>query len=71
MNSFFLFSLRTIQSFVKINLCLYLFILFSDPISFSGSLIEALENLSKRLRLIKDIPLKVSSVQPIDPGTVA
>nr|POF25474.1 nucleolar protein 6 [Quercus suber] len=39
-----------------------------DPISFSGSLLEALEVLSKRLHLIQDIPLKVSSVQPLDPG---
>ncbi|XP_050281342.1 uncharacterized protein LOC126722227 isoform X3 [Quercus robur] len=39
-----------------------------DPISFSGSLLEALEVLSKRLRLIQDIPLKVSSVQPLDPA---
>ncbi|KAM3729279.1 hypothetical protein ACB098_M003800 [Castanea mollissima] len=39
-----------------------------DPISFSGSLLEALEVLSKHLRLIQDIPLKVSSVQPLDPA---
>ncbi|KAL0008129.1 hypothetical protein SO802_009631 [Lithocarpus litseifolius] len=39
-----------------------------DPISFSGSLLEALEVLSKRLRLIQGIPLKVSSVQPLDPA---
>ncbi|XP_059457350.1 uncharacterized protein LOC132187164 [Corylus avellana] len=39
-----------------------------DPISLSGSLLRALEVLSKRLRLIEDIPLKVSSVQPIDPA---
>ena len=44
-------------------------IILLDPISFSGSLLEALEVLSKRLRLIQDIPLKVSSVQPLDPGT--
>lgn len=40
----------------------------SDPISFSGSLLGALEVLSKRLRLIQDLPLRVSSVQPIDPA---
>ncbi|WJZ86013.1 hypothetical protein VitviT2T_005516 [Vitis vinifera] len=37
-----------------------------DSISFSGSLLEAFEVLSKRLHLLKDIPLKVSSVQPLD-----
>lgn len=41
---------------------------FSDSISFSGSLLEAFEVLSKRLHLLKDIPLKVSSVQPLDSG---
>lgn len=42
---------------------------FSDPISFSASLVQAFEVLSKRLRLIEDIPLKVSGVQPLDSGT--
>ncbi|KAE9596604.1 putative Nrap protein [Lupinus albus] len=37
-----------------------------DPISYSGSLIGAFDVLSKRLRLIEDLPLKVSSVQPLD-----
>lgn len=37
-----------------------------DPMAFSGYLIRAFEVLSKRLRLIEDIPLKVSSVQPLD-----
>ncbi|XP_044469095.1 nucleolar protein 6 [Mangifera indica] len=37
-----------------------------DPVSFSGGLLEAFEVLSKRLRLIEDIPLRVSSVQPLD-----
>ncbi|XAR73269.1 hypothetical protein NMG60_11007182 [Bertholletia excelsa] len=37
-----------------------------DPIAFSASLLEAFELLSKRLRLLKDIPLRVSSVQPLD-----
>jgi hypothetical protein len=36
--------------------------------SFSASLLGAFDILSKRLRLIEDIPLKVSSVQPLDPG---
>ncbi|XP_021908004.1 LOW QUALITY PROTEIN: nucleolar protein 6 [Carica papaya] len=37
-----------------------------DPVSCSGALIGAFELLSKRLRLIDDIPLGVSSVQPLD-----
>ncbi|PSR88048.1 Nucleolar protein [Actinidia chinensis var. chinensis] len=37
-----------------------------DPIAFSASLLEAFEVLSKRLRLLNDIPLRVSSVQPLD-----
>ncbi|KAK7307534.1 hypothetical protein VNO77_40695 [Canavalia gladiata] len=37
-----------------------------DPISYSGSLLGAFDVLSKRLRLIDDLPLKVSSVQPLD-----
>ncbi|CAJ2646395.1 unnamed protein product [Trifolium pratense] len=37
-----------------------------DPISHSGSLLEAFDILSKRLRLIGNLPLKVSSVQPLD-----
>ncbi|KAG7034144.1 Nucleolar protein 6 [Cucurbita argyrosperma subsp. argyrosperma] len=37
-----------------------------DPITFSGSLLAAFEVLSKRLRSIEDIPLKVSAVQPLD-----
>lgn len=40
----------------------------SDPVSCSGALIGAFELLSKRLRLIDDIPLGVSSVQPLDSG---
>ncbi|XP_031399532.1 nucleolar protein 6 isoform X2 [Punica granatum] len=37
-----------------------------DPISYSGTLTQAFEILSKRLRNIEDIPLKVSSVQPLN-----
>ncbi|VVA09728.1 PREDICTED: nucleolar [Prunus dulcis] len=37
-----------------------------DPISSSGSLLGAFEILSKQLRLIEDIPLKVSTVHPLD-----
>ena len=52
-------------------LCNKKVIILLDLISFSGSLLEALEVLSKHLRLIQDIPLKVSSVQPLDPGTIS
>ncbi|XP_021718015.1 nucleolar protein 6-like [Chenopodium quinoa] len=38
----------------------------ADPISFTGGLLEAYEALAKRLRLLDDIPLKISSVQPLD-----
>ncbi|KAK4262169.1 hypothetical protein QN277_027756 [Acacia crassicarpa] len=37
-----------------------------DPISYSESLLMAFDVLSKRLRLVPDIPLKVSSVQPLN-----
>ncbi|PKU81278.1 nucleolar protein 6 [Dendrobium catenatum] len=37
-----------------------------DPISSSTSLLETFETLSKRLRLLDDIPLRISSVQPLD-----
>ncbi|KAK7309292.1 hypothetical protein RJT34_05888 [Clitoria ternatea] len=37
-----------------------------DPISYSGSLLGAFDVLSKRLCHIEDLPLKVSSVQPLD-----
>ncbi|KAF3441314.1 hypothetical protein FNV43_RR15227 [Rhamnella rubrinervis] len=37
-----------------------------DPISSFGSLLSAFEILSKHLRLIQDIPLKISAVQPLD-----
>ncbi|KAL0679227.1 hypothetical protein Bca4012_007208 [Brassica carinata] len=39
---------------------------YKDPISTSGNLLEAFEVFSKCLRGIKGIPLKVSSVQPLD-----
>lgn len=44
--------------------------MIADPASFSGSLLGAFETLSKRLRNIKEIPLKISSVQPLDPGSL-
>ena len=50
-------------------LCNKKVIILLDPISISGSLLEALEVLSNCLRLIQDIPLKVSIVQPLDPIT--
>ncbi|XVF17901.1 hypothetical protein REPUB_Repub10bG0164600 [Reevesia pubescens] len=37
-----------------------------DPVSYSGRLLGTFEELSKRLRSIEDIPLRVSSVQPLD-----
>ncbi|KAL8507398.1 hypothetical protein ACS0TY_018083 [Phlomoides rotata] len=37
-----------------------------DPISCSKSLLKAYDDLSKHLRLLDDIPLKISSVQPLD-----
>lgn len=42
-----------------------------DPVAFSSALLEAFELLSKRLRLLEDIPLKISSVQPLDPGFIS
>ncbi|KAL3525384.1 hypothetical protein ACH5RR_013756 [Cinchona calisaya] len=36
-----------------------------DPIAFTKSLLVAFDDLSKRLRLLDDIPLRVSSVQPL------
>ncbi|KAG9448910.1 hypothetical protein H6P81_008875 [Aristolochia fimbriata] len=39
-----------------------------DPISGSSLLLKAFDELSKRLRQLDDIPLKVSSVQPLDPA---
>ncbi|KAM7251230.1 hypothetical protein ACFE04_023113 [Oxalis oulophora] len=38
----------------------------TDPISFSGNILQAFDELSKRLRQIEDIPLKIFSVQPLD-----
>lgn len=37
-----------------------------DPMAFSKSLLKAFDDLSKRLCLLDDIPLRVSSVQPLD-----
>ncbi|XP_051127399.1 uncharacterized protein LOC127248890 [Andrographis paniculata] len=38
---------------------------YKDPISFSKKLLKAYDDLSKHLRLLDDIPLKISSVQPL------
>ncbi|CAM0950126.1 unnamed protein product [Alopecurus aequalis] len=37
-----------------------------DPVSSSGALLEAFDNLAKKLRLLDDVPLKISTVQPLD-----
>ncbi|PPS17856.1 hypothetical protein GOBAR_AA02726 [Gossypium barbadense] len=37
-----------------------------DPVSHSVKLLGTFEALSKRLRSIEDVPLKISSVQPLD-----
>lgn len=37
-----------------------------DPISSSRILLKAFDDLSKHLRLLSDLPLKISSVQPLD-----
>ncbi|GJN30882.1 hypothetical protein PR202_gb19226 [Eleusine coracana subsp. coracana] len=37
-----------------------------DPVSSSGTLLEAFDTLAKQLRLLDDIPLKISTVQPLD-----
>ncbi|XP_039128764.1 nucleolar protein 6 isoform X2 [Dioscorea cayenensis subsp. rotundata] len=50
----------------QLDFCLHLD--GKDSASFSGSLLGAFETLSKRLRNIKEIPLKISSVQPLDPA---
>ncbi|RLN30373.1 nucleolar protein 6 isoform X2 [Panicum miliaceum] len=37
-----------------------------DPVSSSGALLEAFDTLSKQLRLLDDVPLRISTVQPLD-----
>ncbi|PNT65398.1 hypothetical protein BRADI_4g41717v3 [Brachypodium distachyon] len=39
-----------------------------DPVSSSGDLLIAFDTLSKQLRLLDDVPLKISTVQPLDPA---
>ncbi|XP_052139184.1 uncharacterized protein LOC127757657 [Oryza glaberrima] len=39
-----------------------------DPVSSSGALFEAFDSLAKKLRLLDDVPLKISTVQPLDPA---
>lgn len=41
---------------------------YADPVSSSGALLEAFDTLSKQLRLLDDVPLKISTVQPLDSG---
>lgn len=48
----------------QLDFCLHLD--GKDPLSFSGGLNRAFEVLAKRLRLLEDIPLRISSVQPLD-----
>ena len=42
---------------------------YADPVSSSGALLEAYNNLAKQLRLLDDVPLKISTVQPLDSGS--
>ncbi|KAF0889199.1 hypothetical protein E2562_022458 [Oryza meyeriana var. granulata] len=39
-----------------------------DPVSSSGALFEAFDSLAKQLRLLDDVPLKISTMQPLDPA---
>ncbi|KAL1815508.1 hypothetical protein DCAR_0519774 [Daucus carota subsp. sativus] len=39
-----------------------------DPTCYNGHLLEAFNKLSKHLRELNDIPLTISSVQPLDPA---
>jgi hypothetical protein len=41
---------------------------YADPVSSSGSLLEAFDALAKQLRSLDDIPLKISTVQPLGSG---
>ncbi|KAL5190601.1 Carotenoid cleavage dioxygenase 7, chloroplastic [Glycine soja] len=62
---------RNLDIQIQAAACSYQWFNFSklfDPILYSGNLLGAFDVLSKRLRLIEDLPLKVSSVQPLDSG---
>lgn len=59
-----LFVLSTYSFNLILQHCCYI----SDPISLSGNLLQVYEVFSKCLRGIEGIPLKVSSVQPLDSG---
>ncbi|KAG0487178.1 hypothetical protein HPP92_009273 [Vanilla planifolia] len=48
----------------QLDFCLHV----GDPIASSTILLEAFEALSKRLQLLDDIPLRISSVQPLHPA---
>ncbi|ONK76147.1 uncharacterized protein A4U43_C03F24440 [Asparagus officinalis] len=52
----------------QLDFCLH--VRGKDLTSSSGSLFGALEILSKRLRALEEIPLKISSVKPLDPGSL-
>jgi hypothetical protein len=41
---------------------------YADPVSSSGALLGAFDNLAKQLRLLDDVPLKISTVQPLHSG---
>lgn len=41
---------------------------YADPVSSSGALLEAFDTIAKQLRLLDDVPLKISTVQPLDSG---
>lgn len=50
----------------QLDFCLH--VSGKDPVSHSSGLFGALEILSKRLRLLDEIPLKISSVQALHPA---
>ncbi|KAJ6837384.1 putative nucleolar protein 6 [Iris pallida] len=50
----------------QLDFCLHLG--GKDPVSFSRNLFAAFEILSTRLHKLEEIPLKISSVQPLDPA---
>ncbi|KAG8093698.1 hypothetical protein GUJ93_ZPchr0012g20382 [Zizania palustris] len=39
-----------------------------DPASSSGAMFEAFDTLAKQLRLLDDVPLKISTIQPLHPA---
>ncbi|KAJ0961338.1 hypothetical protein J5N97_000600 [Dioscorea zingiberensis] len=55
-----------VHSVEQLDFCLHLD--GKDPVAFSSNLLGAFETLSKRLRNLEEIPLRISSVQPLDPA---